>query len=305
MSLLPPPPKRQPVRGRVRNLSGLAAQAVALPWTARQAAIALCMQLDCGSGLSARLGAINYARGGDNGGSIDGQTGPVWQYWGQGVEHAPPLVRNCLASVEQNAAGRERILLSDKTLAHYLDVPGALMDRRDFWGWTKFSNLLRLMLLEKHGGTWVDATVLFGQPMPQWITASEFFVYQWDHDPRIVATWFIHSKSGHPLICAIRAAYQEYFLRARTPGDYFMFHHIIEALVLAHANIENKWSQVPFEPAQTPHELQWLLAEPFVDEVLREVMQRSWIQKLTYKIGSGVEMRGTFLAALCREGFSL
>lgn len=264
------------------------AQAQFLPWPLRRAAIARRMRIDSPVTLEARLEAINYVRQSRNASTVTGNTGPVWQFWDQAEDLAPPVVRNCLRSVERNLDGRARILLNARTVANHVDFSGAVMDRLDFWGWTKFSNLLRLKLLENHGGTWVDATVFFARAIPDQIAERDFFAFQWDHDPRIVATWFMHSRAHYPLITAISAAYEEYWLNAKVPGDYFMFHHIFEALVISDARLAALWRRMPKMPAAVPHELQWMLHLPFDETAFRSTLDRSWIQKLTYKLDETV-----------------
>lgn len=280
------------------------AQSRFLPWPLRKAAIARRMRADSLISLDARVAAIDQVRYAPKSAVGHGVIGPVWQFWDQAPHLAPPIVRNCLQSVERNLDGRERILLNMKSFSNHVDLPGKIMDRLDVWGWTKFSNLLRLKLLETHGGTWVDATVCFARPIPQEIAGSEFFVFQWDHDPRILATWFMHSRSRYPLIAAISAVYENYWLHAKAHGDYFMFHHLFEALIAADANLADYWRRVPIQSAAPPHELQNMLHLPYDRHAMRNVFDRSWIQKLTYKADESVASdESSFFAHLSRKDF--
>ncbi|OCP34402.1 hypothetical protein BC360_30260 [Ensifer sp. LC163] len=270
--------------GRTRLLlAAHVAVAPFLPWSLRRRAIALQMRTNSTQHLAARYAAIDHCKSVEKPPLRQGQLGPIWQFWAQGAEKAPPIVQTCLSSVEMNAGGRKRIVLTAETVGDYLDIPGRVMDRIPFWGWTKFSNLARLMLLERYGGTWIDATVLIDRAIPQWIEESEFFVFRWPYDPRILANWFIHARSETPLTVAISAAYQDYWLHAEKPGDYFMFHYLFEAVVLAQHRLSKLWKDVPFHSAATPHELQALLSQPFDSGTYRKTLDRSWIQKLTYK----------------------
>ncbi|OCP02791.1 MULTISPECIES: capsular polysaccharide synthesis protein [unclassified Ensifer] len=270
-----------------------------LPWKLRRGAIALQMRTNSTQHLAARYAAIDHCKGVKSPPLRKGQLGPIWQFWAQGAETAPPIVQTCLRSVEMNSAGRKRIVLTAETVGDYLDIPGSLMDRIPFWGWTKFSNLVRLMLLERHGGTWIDATVLIDRAIPHWIEERDFFVFRWPYDPRILANWFMHAKSEAPLTVAISAAYQNYWLRAEKPGDYFMFHYLFESVVLAQHRLAKLWNDVPFHNAAIPHEMQALLGYPFEYDLYRSVLARSWIQKLTYKPGAEVPCDGpTFISRL-------
>ncbi|NRP87019.1 hypothetical protein GFPCMMHI_02939 [Ensifer adhaerens] len=270
-----------------------------LPWSLRRYAIALHMRANSAHHLAARYAAIDYCKAVEMPALRQGQLGPIWQFWAQGVEKAPPIVQTCLRSVELNACGRKRIVLTIDTVGDYLDIPGRVMDRIPFWGWTKFSNLVRLMLLERHGGTWIDATVLIDRAIPRWIEERDFFVFRWPYDPRILATWFMHARSETPLTVAMNAAYQDYWLRAEKPGDYFMLHYLFEAVVLAQHRLSELWKDVPFHSAATPHQLQALLGHPFEYDLYRSILDRSWIQKLTYKFETTMLSSGpTFISRL-------
>ena len=55
----------------------------------------------------------------------------IWQYWAQGYDHAPAVVRECLASVEKWAGYRKIIRLSDDNLSEYLDIPSFVTEKRE------------------------------------------------------------------------------------------------------------------------------------------------------------------------------
>ncbi|SCB16463.1 capsular polysaccharide synthesis protein [Rhizobium hainanense] len=288
-----------------RMLAKQVAVAPFLPWDLRRKAIASHMKTASAQHLEARYAAIDYCMAVERPPQRQGQLGPIWQFWAQGVEKAPPLVQTCLRSVEMNACGRKRIVLTTDTVGDYLDLPGRVMDRIPFWGWTKFSNLLRLMLLARHGGTWIDATVLIDRAIPTWIEERDFFVFRWPYDPRILATWFMHARSETPLVVAINAAYQDYWLRAEKPGDYFMFHYLFEAVVLSQLRLSKLWKDVPFHSAATPHELQALLGHPFEYDLYRSILDRSWIQKLTHKFETTMPSSAPTFISRLSEGLPL
>jgi mannosyltransferase OCH1-like enzyme len=265
----------------------------------RRKAIAMMMGLDSTLSIKNRLSAIEFCQHALPTAMQTKDVGPIWQFWGQGLEAAPPIVSACVRSVAENAGGRKHIVLTAETVADYLDLPAPLLARREFWGWTKFSNILRLLLLEQYGGTWIDATVYLAAPLPQFVAESEFFVFQRDHDPRILANWFIHTVAGHPLISACRAAYEQYWTAATVPGDYFMFHFIFEALVLSSRELQASWRRMPYREAAPLHELQSALDKPYSPDRWRAITARSSIQKLSYKLDPSPSAEKTFRQHIC------
>ncbi|KAA3507678.1 capsular polysaccharide synthesis protein [Agrobacterium rosae] len=287
--------------GSSPQVLALIAQSRLLPWQIRRKAIASMMSFASDCNLEERRSVIDHCKSFGPSQNKSGEIGPIWQFWAQGAENAPPLVKTCLRSVESSAGNRKRILLTNDNIADYLDIPGDLMDRIPFWGLTKFSNLLRLMLLEKYGGTWIDATVLIDKAIPTWIENRSLFFYRWPNNPRILATWFMHAFSGHPLIGAISTAYQDYWRNTQVQLDYFMFHYLIEAVVLSRADLSHAFKDVPFHDAMIPHELQWRLAWPFNKEEYQAILSTSPIQKLTYKIDGVRKDVPTYLSVLTSE----
>jgi len=84
-----------------------------------------------------------------------GGLGPIWQYWAQGVDQAPPVVKACLRSVARQKGERELVVLDDKTVGDYVDLPGHVWDKRprQLMNSQHFANFIRLSLLARHGGT--------------------------------------------------------------------------------------------------------------------------------------------------------
>ncbi|MEP7242008.1 MAG: capsular polysaccharide synthesis protein [Devosia sp.] len=265
--------------GQGRELLDLATNEGA-SWSARREAIAALVRLRNPEGLRGRIAAVDYCAPPLATTSATGEVGPVWQFWAQGWEGAPPIVRSCVESVRANTSGRQHVLLSVDTLKDYLDFSPEAVARFQFWSWTKVANLVRLMLLEKYGGTWIDATVFLAAPLPRYVEDSPLFVFR-RNDFRLLANWFMHSVQGHPLISACRVAYERYWMTTKERQSYFMFHFIVEAVVLSSRSLLQMWEEIPERPV--PRELQDALDEPFDAERLREIFARSLIQKLSYK----------------------
>ena len=104
----------------------------------------------------------------------------IWQYWAQGYENVPPIVKRCLDSVEKFSDGFILVRLTDDNLSDYLDLPEFVQNKRSAFSRAFFSDLLRLLLLKTYGGLWLDATVLLSAPFPKDYLEYPFFVYRRD-----------------------------------------------------------------------------------------------------------------------------
>ncbi|MBQ6198620.1 MAG: capsular biosynthesis protein [Bacteroidales bacterium] len=104
----------------------------------------------------------------------------IWQYWSQGFNQVPSIVRKCLESVEKNIGDYKIIRLSDDNITDYLDIPSFVLQKRTAFNVAMFSDILRLMLLKAYGGVWLDATVFLSKPIPSEYYHNDVFFYRRD-----------------------------------------------------------------------------------------------------------------------------
>ena len=98
----------------------------------------------------------------------------IWWCWLQGIENAPSIVKACFNSlmrefkgssvqeVQGASDGYDIKVIDSENWKEYVNLPEHIIKK-----WEKkqippalFSDLLRLELLIKYGGTWIDSTVL-------------------------------------------------------------------------------------------------------------------------------------------------
>lgn len=214
----------------------------------------------------------------------------IWQYWEQGLENAPSLVKTCFDSVEKFSDGRERVIITPRNMENYVEIPGFIYDLKNK-GVIKlahFSDILRTHLLTEHGGTWVDATVLFTDKMPEYITNSDLFVFQ--NDPKAdldglnMASYFIHSKPHHKILEDTKEVLHEYWRDNRFLVNYFMFLHAFTMVTSSCDENKKLWQNVPFFSFFPVQQMQNELLNKYSKERFEELKQMSSIHKLTHKM---------------------
>ena len=91
----------------------------------------------------------------------------IYFCWLQGEAHLPPIVRCCYNSLKQNAGRYKIVFINEKNLSQYVDIAPHIMDkfRAGKITRTHFSDILRINLLERHGGLWLDAPILVTEPL--------------------------------------------------------------------------------------------------------------------------------------------
>ncbi len=126
----------------------------------------------------------------------------IWIYWKQGESNAPLLVSRCISSWKRENPEWTIKVLNNDSVAGYIDITS---ERAYFEKLTiaHQSDLIRLFLLSKYGGVWVDATLFCVRPIDPWIhekSHSGIFVFCNPGPDRVMANWFIASEKGNPII---------------------------------------------------------------------------------------------------------
>lgn len=224
----------------------------------------------------------------------------VWICWLQGMESAPEMVKKCYLSLKENIKGKEIIVLTEENYRHYIQFPDYIQEKIDNGIITKthMSDLMRLELLLKYGGTWIDATVYCsGNDYPEYLFDSELFMFQTlkpglDGECARISSWFMTSATNHPILLLTRALLYEYWKKHNYLKDYFLLHDFME---IAIENYPEEWNKVvPFSNS-IPHILLLRLFEPYDESIWKSVKEMTRFHKLSYKFENNeFELEGTY-----------
>lgn len=159
----------------------------------------------------------------------------VWICWFQGMEQAPALVRKCYQSVKENMPDHEMILITSENLQEYVQFPDYIIDkwRKGQITHTHMTDLLRLELLIRYGGLWLDATVFCsGKNIPDYMLHSDLFFFQClkpgrDGHSHISSSWMISAKTNNKILMAVRELCYEYWKEHNRLIDYFLLHDFV------------------------------------------------------------------------------
>ena len=145
----------------------------------------------------------------------------IWSYWADGFEVAPPLIGLCVDSWRKNSGVSQIRLLDDRNLSEFLtpqDLPGY------FEGLPvqQKSDAIRLALLARYGGFWLDASTLITSNIVSWTSTrvqdSGFFAFQ--HrvggvGGRAFALGFLAASPGHQFVVEWSASFNKFFSHKR------------------------------------------------------------------------------------------
>ena len=144
-------------------------------------------------------------------------TGTIWSFWDG---NPPELVLRCIESIRLQNPGRPLIVVSKDTLPLFLsseDYPmfhGRRGGPDDFSCPQYLADWVRLMLLEKYGGIWLDASIICTNAVESWYTSSQtsgnsktnkITMFPMHANPNVHGNWAMAvDKPGHPLLRAWR-----------------------------------------------------------------------------------------------------
>lgn len=212
----------------------------------------------------------------------------VWVCWFQGMENAPPIVQHCYRSLQKNLPDREIVLLTEENYTQYVQLPDHILKKaaEGIIPKAQFSDLLRLELLIRHGGTWIDSTVLCsGGSIPEYMMDSDLFMFQnlkpgLDGHCTCISNWFITACTNHPLLLLTQALLYNYWKNNNSLVDYFIFHDFFQLAIEAYPE---EWAKVvPFSNS-TPHILLLRLFEPYDEQTWLAIKAMTPFHKLSYK----------------------
>lgn len=141
----------------------------------------------------------------------------IWSYWDD-PDNMPEVVKLSNRSWEKHNKGFEINLLNKNTWRKFVpDIDLSSLKFND--SQQRFSDFLRLYLLRRYGGIWLDASMICFSPLTNWMAEiekkedPEFIGFcvsgvTTDHSYPVTESWFIACKQGS---LYINEVYHEFF----------------------------------------------------------------------------------------------
>lgn len=226
------------------------------------------------------------------------ETRRIWFCWLQGLKEAPELVKVCYESLCKNITDREVVVLTNENLSLYVHLPEYIERKheKDIIPDAAFTDMLRLELLCKYGGTWIDATVLCtGDNGINELLDADLFVFQQIHKGSTkfmgMSSWMMSSAANNSFLMVVRDLLYEYWREKDCVVDYFLIHFFFCMMAERHPEVVEK---MPRKGNHIPHYLQRRLTDPYDDQWMEKLKKHTCFHKLTYRIGENAKKKGTF-----------
>ena len=217
----------------------------------------------------------------------------VWTCWLQGFDKAPEIVKVCQESQKrQLQRDREFIQLDYTNYSQYVSLPEFIVERYEKGQIPPalFTDLIRLELLTRYGGTWMDASILCtGRHHSPEMLDSDLFVFQHieygDWTFHGLSNWFITSCTNNRLLLVLRDVLYKYWSDYNVTLNYYIFHFFFRTLA---GMYPEEIGAMTLKDRVYPLLLNDRLNEPYDPEWTRELPSRVCFHKICCRIYSDI-----------------
>lgn len=211
---------------------------------------------------------------------IDKQSDNIWTMWLQ--EDVPELIQMCLSTIKKQYPNAT--IITENNMFNYIDIPDYI--HKKYKNKTikpcHFSDYLRVCLLDKYGGTWIDSTCYMLTPIPEYITNEKFFIMQ-DIYRKTISNFFIHSAKNNYIVKAMRIFLEEYWKQEDITIDYFFFHAFFLLLISTNEKAKNIWEKMPNGLNHITWQIQMQQAKNINKNLLKYLLKTSFMYKFNRK----------------------
>ena len=203
------------------------------------------------------------------------------------MDNAPEVVRKCYKSVLKYYPDKEVTVITKENMSDYISFPDYIVDKwkKGIITHTHMTDLLRLELLIKYGGLWLDATVFCTDRAPSYFYESDLFFFQnlkpgRDGDCQYISSWLIGARTNNRVLMAVRELCYEYWKNNNSMWDYYLLHDFMSIVL---DKYEDEWGKVVPRDNATPHILLLRLFDKYDDNMWQAIREQTPVHKLSYK----------------------
>lgn len=215
----------------------------------------------------------------------------IWVFWGQGFEKAPEVVQGCLGQLKRNAIGYNIIELDLKNYINYIDIPDYIIKqfKESKISIVNFSDIIRVFILKKYGGIWIDSTVYLSDKIFNNIEKYSFYTVKhglFNENQHVCkgmwSTFFMWSIPNGNLMSFLEEMFNDYCKKYDMFASYFLIDCMI---AVAYEKIFACKEEIDSVPLNN----QWVfmlykqLHKEFNDYKVNIILEKNLIHKLSYK----------------------
>lgn len=217
----------------------------------------------------------------------------IWTFWNKNIEEAPELVQYCVEQMKHvfQINGYKVNVLSSKDILDYIDIPNYILEKVKSGkiGLALFSDFIRISLLEKYGGLWIDPTCYCTEKISDNLLNLKFYSCRTNNSNSSLvskeqwANYCLGTNESHSCLYSfLRKVLLEYWKYENCEVDYLLTDYLIR---FAYNNILEVKKAIDCLPENNIHRgsLMKMLNNPYEKSCWEEMISDTWLFKLTYK----------------------
>lgn len=222
----------------------------------------------------------------------------IWICWWQGIENMPKIVKKCVETIKNNSGKKNVIVVTEENYKRYIKFPEWVIEkyRQGIISKTHLSDILRLELLSKYGGIWLDATFYCTGKLEKYFTLPVWTIKRPNYRHTSVACGeFANYSFG----CNYESRYvfaiiKEYLYKYWKMYDYTIDYLFLDYIIVYAIN-HNKVLKKAFEEIEPNNpkcdELLKLINKEFDEEKYKELIKNTDLFKLSWKCSASKEKK--------------
>lgn len=236
----------------------------------------------------------------------------IWTLWWQGVDSAPPLVKACINTMQQNANGAKLVIITKDNYKDYIKLPDYIISKREkgYISFAQLSDIIRFSLLRKYGGLWLDSTVFVSKPIPK----SYFYMPFFSQHTKWQKTCFVQHNLYHGFIVGsmpngkLASFMQDCFFRYWEKNDvlidYLMIDYLIYIAYLEFDDIHKEIDSLDYS-SERLYDLVKMLNQPFDKSYFDALRDECIFSKLDWhkKYKMKVKGQNTFYSTIIKQNY--
>lgn len=216
--------------------------------------------------------------------------GIIWVCWWQGMENAPEVVRLCYERLKQMAGDRKVNLITAENYKDYIEMPDYIIEKleKKIISITHFSDALRVNLLSKYGGVWIDATCFLTGNVFEDMT-SEFYTVKLPHNDNEPCVsdgkwciFFMGTSPNNVLFNFLTDFYNIYWKEENSVIAYYLTDYMVDIAYDKIKCVKDMIDKVP-ENNLLIHTLKGKLNEEFDESEFERLCSSNKIHKLAHE----------------------
>lgn len=214
----------------------------------------------------------------------------IWICWWQGLDTAPEIVKLCFKTIKKFAGEREVILITKDNYQDYVDIPNYIIQKMEtgILSITHFSDVLRVNLLSKYGGIWIDSTCLLTANIFEDLI-PEFYTVKLPHNEKEICVsdgkwciFFMCSSKNNILFNFLKDFYNAYWKEENTLIAYFLTDYAISIAYDKIDEVKRMIDNVPENNVRI-HQLKEMLNNEFDMVEYNNILEQNKIHKLAHE----------------------